>query len=422
MGARERPRPDLCRASVRSRLAVRLPRPRADLRSCCSDGPDQVAYHRLLQLPYVPLLLSSLKDLFLSLYAPLVQNLVASLRSTSSDASSAALHELNKALEGWDKVWEKLLKRVEAEAGEAPGAVKVRPLLAAAACSRRALADTCPAAARRRRAVQLRKPFSRQSTPQPESPAKTEKKRAAKPAAPSPCVELGSPIASPAHAADPLPPPRARSGTTTPKKALGTPSKSTGSAAKVQRKWNDSAVTESDMAALDFSTPPPASTDGPDVNVDELVSSAAMGKRGQDGIYEVADYDTKPGPADDDSEMDDLISRALSKTALSSSASAAAAAGGTADAAGPAKTGAFTSLFSRLTGGKTLEKDDLRPVMDAMEKHLMAKNVAREVCEKVCEGVELRLVGKKLGALTSASCAPLAPLSLAVLLEANTLA
>lgn len=28
-------------------------------------------------------------------------------------------------MEGWDKVWEKLLKRVEGEAGEVPGAAKV---------------------------------------------------------------------------------------------------------------------------------------------------------------------------------------------------------------------------------------------------------------------------------------------------------
>lgn len=160
------------------------------------------------------------------------------------------------------------------------------------------------------------------------------------------------------------------------------------------RKWNDSSVTESEMAALDFSEPPPSSNDAPDVNVDELVSTDALGKRGKDGIYEVADYHTKM--EEDDDEMDDLITRALSKTALSSTS-------GGADEAASSKSGTFTSLFSRLTGSKTLEKDDLGPVMDAMEKHLMSKNVAREVCEKVCEGVESRLVGKKLSALTSGS-------------------
>jgi signal recognition particle receptor subunit alpha len=191
------------------------------------------------------------------------------------------------------------------------------------------------------------------------------------------------------------------SGTTTPRKAaVGTPSKPSGSASKVLRKWNDSYVTEADMAALDFSAPPPAaSAEGGDINVDELVSTAAMGKRSKDGIYEVADYHTKSTSAEDDGEMDDLISRALSKTALSSKAATGAS---DLAAAAPA-TGAFSSLFSRLTGGKTLEQADLRPVMDAMEKHLMAKNVAREVCEKVCEGVESRLLGKKLGALSSES-------------------
>lgn len=123
MGERERARAHLRRAYEPERGGYRGAYFQSD-RATLPRG--QVAYHRLLQLPYIPLLISSLKDLFLSLYTPAIRTLVDALRSTSAEASSAALQELNRALEGWDKVWEKLLKRVESESGDAPGGVKMR--------------------------------------------------------------------------------------------------------------------------------------------------------------------------------------------------------------------------------------------------------------------------------------------------------
>ena len=61
----------------------------------------------------------------------------------------------------------------------------------------------------------------------------------------------------------------------------------------------------------------------------------------------------------------------------------------------------ITSLFSRLTGSQVLTEADLQPVLEGMKQHLMKKNVAKEIAEKVCEGVGESLVGKKIGGFES---------------------
>lgn len=74
------------------------------------------------------------------------------------------------------------------------------------------------------------------------------------------------------------------------------------------------------------------------------------------------------------------------------SASAAATAAST-----PAtKSSTLGSLFSRLTGSKTLTVADLAPVLEGMKQHLMQKNVAKEIAEKVVEGVGEDLVGRRI--------------------------
>ena len=54
-----------------------------------------------------------------------------------------------------------------------------------------------------------------------------------------------------------------------------------------------------------------------------------------------------------------------------------------------------------MTSSKTLSKGDLTPVLQEMEKHLMSKNVAKDIAEKLCESVGNALVGKKLGGFGS---------------------
>lgn len=83
----------------------------------------QVAYHRLLHLPYIPTLLETIKSLFITLYEPFLKSFVESLRG--GVASDAAEWDFNKLLDGWDKVFDKVVKK--AEEGEA--GVKVSPPL-----------------------------------------------------------------------------------------------------------------------------------------------------------------------------------------------------------------------------------------------------------------------------------------------------
>lgn len=108
-------------------------------------------------------------------------------------------------------------------------------------------------------------------------------------------------------------------------------------------------------------------------------------------MYEVKDWEFGDG-GEKGNEMDKFISQALDSVSLKEKRQAT--------------TGTFGSnlgsLFSRLTGSKTLTEEDLKPVLENMKQHLMKKNVAKEIAEKVCEGVGESLVGQKVGGFQSA--------------------
>jgi signal recognition particle receptor subunit alpha len=155
---------------------------------------------------------------------------------------------------------------------------------------------------------------------------------------------------------------------------------------KVLRKWGDAPPSESEMASLDFSYEKLSDLDNRPASNDlqGLVDEASLGIRNKDGLYEVRDLEFANAET-----ADDAIARALS--------------------AGPDKEnkpaqvslGALGSLFARFTGSKVLSEDDLNPVLEGMKQHLMKKNVAKDIAEKVCEGVGKSLVGKKVGGFQS---------------------
>ncbi|KAI0060289.1 P-loop containing nucleoside triphosphate hydrolase protein [Artomyces pyxidatus] len=101
--------------------------------------------------------------------------------------------------------------------------------------------------------------------------------------------------------------------------------------------WGDEAPTESDMASLDF-------------RYDKL--SDVEGYQGSLDVQALLQEDTVAQPA---------------------------AASGSLRALG--------SIFARLTVSKVVSEEDLKPVLEAMKQHLMKKNVAKDMAEKVCEGV-----------------------------------
>lgn len=140
------------------------------------------------------------------------------------------------------------------------------------------------------------------------------------------------------------------------------------------------------MASLDFSLDKPSDVES-DISLDvqALVDQASLGTRTNDGLYEVKDWEFGR-------KADEAVSQALNSSS-----------GGTSEKKGVAggSLGALGSMFARLTGSKVLTEEDLKPVLEAMKQHLMKKNVARDISEKVCEGVGESLVGKKVGGFQS---------------------
>jgi signal recognition particle receptor subunit alpha len=145
------------------------------------------------------------------------------------------------------------------------------------------------------------------------------------------------------------------------------------------------------MASLDFSVDkePSNGADFGSHDLQSLVDQSSLGTRTRDGMYEVRDWDfSRDKEADADAA--DAIAKALKP--VNGKASDAEASLGT-----------FGSIFARLTGSKVFTEADLKPVLDAMKQHLMKKNVAMDIADKVCEGVGESLIGKKVAGFQSNS-------------------
>ncbi len=173
-------------------------------------------------------------------------------------------------------------------------------------------------------------------------------------------------------------------GSLTRKCSSETPTKRKASKAKVKRTWGDSQPTEMDMDALDYSVDRPNSESGDTSNIMDdvkaLVDQSSLGSRNHDGLYEVRDWEFTRGKGTD------ILSEVIKPLDQKNSSSSL---------------GTLGSLFARLTGSKVLTDADLQPVLEGMKQHLMKKNVAKEIADKICEGVGESLVGKKVGGFES---------------------
>merc|ERR1719369_2123456 len=65
-----------------------------------------------------------------------------------------------------------------------------------------------------------------------------------------------------------------------------------------------------------------------------------------------------------------------------------------------AKSGIWSTLTS-LVGSKQLTDADVQPVINKMRDHLIGKNVASEVADKLCQSVASKLEGKVLGTFST---------------------
>lgn len=61
------------------------------------------------------------------------------------------------------------------------------------------------------------------------------------------------------------------------------------------------------------------------------------------------------------------------------------------------------SFFEGLTGNKVLTAEDLAPTLDKFKEHLVSKNVAAEIAQKLCDAVQSNLVDKKMQSFSTIS-------------------
>lgn len=158
------------------------------------------------------------------------------------------------------------------------------------------------------------------------------------------------------------------------------------------------------MASLDFSMDRDAAGGEPSdersaQDLQSLIDQASLGTKTKDGMYEVKDWEF--GRSGQRDETDDIIARALAGASLGGAGVGKDKGGKGIEEGSKSSLGALGGLFARFTGGKVLTQDDLKPVLEGMKQHLMKKNVAMDIAEKVCEGVGEGLVGKKVGGLQS---------------------
>ncbi|WWC98451.1 hypothetical protein V866_005342 [Kwoniella sp. B9012] len=322
-----------------------------------------VVFPALLPLTYIPELLQRTKQLFIALFQPYLQSLIDSLTAGTlalSSASTTALRVLEEKIdeERWAAIFDRCLKGLEGSRKPTRTPVNLHrqaQLNAASDASTPALSDN------------ENTPVTAEEIAKNVQALKSKMKGGRAKGGRGGRGEGPSPSPSPSRK---------------------TPNNNNATA-KLMRKWGDSKVSEDDMAALDFSAP--ADTNAP-VDTEGLVSSDALGTRNSSGAYEVADWDYKRGKESDLPSEEDILSRRTGQLAITAKTNTEEES---------AESSTWSNMFSRLTGKKTLTQEDLKPVLVEMERHLMSKNVAKDISEKMCESVGAALVGKKLGGLNS---------------------
>ncbi|RXW24932.1 hypothetical protein EST38_g965 [Candolleomyces aberdarensis] len=325
-----------------------------------------VAYQRILQLTYVDDLLATLKRLFVQYFEPFLTAFVASihtLNSAKNAASQATSWDFAKAFEGWDTIFDKVLRGMEEKAANERKTRWKAPA--------RPIEELSTPPSDDQSTVPSNNPDTSHDEQQIARNVQALKNRLRGRGRQR--GRIGR--LDPSSGRDSHPNSDSEA---TPKKKNKT---------KTQRKWGNEAPTESEMATLDFSIDKAEDTSG-QVNpqdLQSLVDQSSLGTRTQDGMYEVKDWEFGS-----DKDTNNAIANALKPLEQK-----------------PASTslGTIGSLFARLTGSKVLTEADLKPVLEGMKQHLMKKNVAMDIAEKVCEGVGETLVGQKVGGFQTTSAA-----------------
>ncbi|KAJ1653246.1 hypothetical protein IWQ61_006594 [Dispira simplex] len=151
---------------------------------------------------------------------------------------------------------------------------------------------------------------------------------------------------------------------------------------KELRVWDDSRMTNERMMEFDYSN---SKADDATVGAEHFMDESSMGQRTQDGMYTVQDLVHKP-----------KLNRAGSWDILDTDEASDLADTSPAPSSNP-----LVSFFKKLTSSKTLSEDDLAPVMAKMREHLIAKNVASDISDHICQSVTQSMVKQQVGAFQS---------------------
>ncbi|BGP15743.1 hypothetical protein JCM10213_007962 [Rhodosporidiobolus nylandii] len=335
-----------------------------DLIFCC-------AYQRILSLPYVADLLVAVRRAFLKAYGDTVRALVESSakgRDVLAIGAAKGTYALfgekgwSAVWEGWEQTFNRILREFESEAAKKS---KSRRIASSSGPANPASPSTA----------------SEATTPALEAPAD----------APLDAQAIARNIAALKARQKALQRSGGKGKGRSGESEAGSESDATPTKPrKTATKWADSRVTDADLAAYDYSsdapspgrsrggTPAPEAADE-DIDVKSLVSSEALGRKdAKSGFYEVADYAAGGSGAVADDEEDEEEEEQASSSLLG---------------------GFFSRLsLSSSSSSSTLSAADLKPSLLAMQQHLMAKNVAREIAEQVVAAVGKSLEGKPASA------------------------
>ncbi|GJN88962.1 hypothetical protein Rhopal_001933-T1 [Rhodotorula paludigena] len=339
-----------------------------------------VAYQRILSLPYVADLLEAVRKAFLRAYRDTVQAIVDSSvkgkdvlvlgGSVGGPAAFGLFGEKGwqKVFEGWDETFSRILREFESNAAKnkksTPRAsaltnIPDSPSTSASEATTPSLAEPADG------------PVDAQTIARNIAALKARQKAALRKGGRKSGAGTESEAGSESDATPTKPRPR-----------------------KAATKWSDSAITDADLAAFDYSSdaPSPARGGGKgassragtpaleevDVDTSGMVDRQALGTRdSESGMYEVADYAVRGAAGESDEDEDEEE--------------------GTGAADKPQS--ALSSFFSRLSlQPRSLTAADLAPTLQAMQQHLTAKNVAQSIAEQIVASVGKSLEGKKVDA------------------------
>ncbi|KAA1136597.1 hypothetical protein PGTUg99_036201 [Puccinia graminis f. sp. tritici] len=299
-----------------------------------------VAYQRILQLTYITDLLESMKSLFTSLYGSILDTTFNSWLVPETGLTEG----FKDLFKGWDQSFHKLLKDIERMSDRRRGGIDFQKT---SGLDKRAAQRQ----AEEQQLVDDQKPTALTTATDAETIARNI---AALKARKKPNKSSTSRATS-------------RSGTDTDTAPAGKPQTTN---KKTARKWDNGRITANDIAEYDFSEKD-AHLDDSKTLSSNFIDKMSMGTRNQKGLYEVADFDrSRPDQkSEEDKSQPTLFSKIISSIPI---------------------------FGGQKSGPITLREEDVKPMIEQIQLQLMKKNVAREIAVRICERIQVELIGQKL--------------------------